>query len=500
MKKDTSLLKNSLLSITMQVTIMIFGLIMPKILLEQFGSQMNGLVASINQVCGYLTLLESGLGIAATQALFKPVAEHDWNKINPLLSATQKDYTKIGNAFLLLLSLFAITYPFIVLNQVPYIISFSLVIILSMTTLIEYYSYSTYRIFLNTNKKQYIIVFFQLIFLISSKLLQIFFALNSINILIIYLIPAIAAVLRILCIRIYIKKQHNQINLRVKPDFKQLNKRKSAFIHQIAGLVVNSTDVFILTLFSNLKVVSIYTIYNLVFSAVNQVISVTIIDSIFPYLGSNLVENQNGENKIFFRCFELIYVLLITVLFSITAVLILPFIKVYTIKADINYVDTNIALLFLFVNYLHNIRMPGVMLINAKGHFKETQGRAIIEASINLIVSLLCVHKYGITGVLFGTICSFGYRTLDIILYSNHVILNSRAWYTIKNALVSILFILATYIITIKYIDIGNTWISVFKLAISSTLIIVVIAFPLFTMFNIKETKILLRHIKGVLK
>ena len=42
----------------------------------------------------------------------------------------------------------------------------------------------------------------------------------------------------------------------------------------------------------------------------------------------------------------------------------------------------------------------------------------IIESIINIVVSLICVNKFGIYGVLCGTIVALLYRTNDMILYA----------------------------------------------------------------------------------
>lgn len=63
-------------------------------------------------------------------------------------------------------------------------------------------------------------------------------------------------------------------------------------------------------------------------------------------------------------------------------------------------------------------------MINAAGHFKETQWRAILEAVINITVSILLIKPLGMYGLLIGTICSFAYRTTDIIYYAHKHILD----------------------------------------------------------------------------
>ena len=62
-------------------------------------------------------------------------------------------------------------------------------------------------------------------------------------------------------------------------------------------------------------------------------------------------------------------------------------------------------------------------MINAKGHYDETKNRALIEMIICLIGQAALVWKFGIVGVLLGTICAYLYRTVDVIIYSNKKVL-----------------------------------------------------------------------------
>ena len=62
-------------------------------------------------------------------------------------------------------------------------------------------------------------------------------------------------------------------------------------------------------------------------------------------------------------------------------------------------------------------------ILSFAGAFKETQWRAVLEATINLVVSFICVFKFGIYGVLFGTVVALIYRANDIILFANRRVL-----------------------------------------------------------------------------
>mgnify|MGYP001035014822 CR=1 FL=1 len=53
---------NSLTSMISQIVVMAAGMITPRLMIATYGSEMNGLVSSLNQFISYLTLVEAGIG------------------------------------------------------------------------------------------------------------------------------------------------------------------------------------------------------------------------------------------------------------------------------------------------------------------------------------------------------------------------------------------------------------------------------------------------------
>ena len=70
-----------------QIISIALGIMIPRLVLVNLGSESNGLLSSINQAMVYLNLLEAGIGTATLQALYKPVAERNTQDINCILSA-----------------------------------------------------------------------------------------------------------------------------------------------------------------------------------------------------------------------------------------------------------------------------------------------------------------------------------------------------------------------------------------------------------------------------
>ena len=153
----------------------------------------------------------------------------------------------------------------------------------------------------------------------------------------------------------------------------------------------------------------------------------------------------NSDRKRYYKlqeAFEVYYLAIVFSLLAVTSILILPFMKLYTAGADINYVDWKLMVLFGLYQLMSYGRVTSNQIISYAGAFRETRTAAILEAVINLAVSLICVFKFGIYGVLIGTVAALIYRSNDIILYANRKIMKRSAWPTYRRWLIDfIIFI-----------------------------------------------------------
>jgi len=70
-------MKNTLATGAYQLTAMLLGFVTPRLMMAYYGSEINGLVASITEFMGYFKLVEAGLAAAAIYGLYKPLSDHD---------------------------------------------------------------------------------------------------------------------------------------------------------------------------------------------------------------------------------------------------------------------------------------------------------------------------------------------------------------------------------------------------------------------------------------
>ena len=212
-------------------------------------------------------------------------------------------------------------------------------------------------------------------------------------------------------------------------------------------MIFNSTDMMILSLFENLKIVSVYGLYTLLFNMASTAVG-TINGSIQYRLGQTFCNKHHEKYLCMHDAFEIYNMALVSSLYCIVGIFILPFLRLYTAGVqDINYTDPILPYLFIAVYLLNNGRESSNLVIKFAGHFKQTQWHSVLEAAINVGVSLVGVYFCGIYGVLIGTIAALLYRTNDMIIYANKKILNRSPWKTYRRWLVNLgMFIAFTLI------------------------------------------------------
>ena len=154
---------NIVSSLVLQVVVLISGFIVPKLIISKFGSDVNGLLSSIAQFLAYISLLESGIGPVVRSSLYKPIAEKDNKTIKNILKASERFFRVIALIFVIYLVCLSVVYPFLVQKEFGYLYTFSLVLIISISTFFEYYFGITYQLYLQADQKTYVTSTIQII-------------------------------------------------------------------------------------------------------------------------------------------------------------------------------------------------------------------------------------------------------------------------------------------------------------------------------------------------
>lgn len=415
-------LYNIFFGVLSQVITIGVGLIIPRLFIVNLGSEANGLMSSVSQIFIYVGLLEAGIGTVSIQALYKPISQKDDKGINKILSATAQYYKRAGLYYLLCVGILGIVYPLIIKSSFNKLDIFLIILFTGLSGAINFLFQGKYKIFLMAEGKNYIISNINTIVGVFSSLVKVMLLLLGYNVVIIQFSYFIINLCQMAFFEIYIRRNYKWINTKMDPDYEAIAQRNSAFIHQIVGMIFANTDVLVITMFCGLKVASVYSMYNLIITYIGNILG-NVNSGIIFILGQTYYEDRNRYLKLN-DIYDTYYMALNFAIYTVTYILFLPFMQLYTAGVkDINYIDNLLPILFVFIQVLNCGRTAANNAINVAGHFKKTQNRSIIEAIINIVVSLVCVNIFGIYGVLIGTIVALVYRVNDIILYSCKYIL-----------------------------------------------------------------------------
>lgn len=452
-----------------QIVSIALGILIPRLVLINLGSESNGLLSSINQALVYLNLLEAGIGTATLQALYRPVAEHNTQDINQILSATNKYYKKVGTWYFIAVMTLALVFPNIIDSELSSFTIFSVVLLSGMSQVINFFFQGKYRILMQVEGKNYILTNLGTIINIFTSTGKIVLILHGFGIVALQIMYFAFNIMQMIYITNYIKNHYKWIDLSVTPNYGAISQKNSVMIHQISGLIFQNTDVLILTVVCGLKTVSVYSMYVMLFGMVGTAIST--INSGVSFAMGQAYNTDKKKFGVLYNVFETYNMSLTFSLYCIANIFILPFLQLYTEGvSDISYIDKMLPYLFITTYLLSNGRSAAQRVIEYAGHFKLTQNRSVIESIINIVVSLVCVSKFGIYGVLCGTIAALLYRTNDMILYASKRLLKKSPYKTyIKWGVNAALFVFFVRLFSLIYTKISLN--SYFSLILHATVV-----------------------------
>ena len=438
-------LMNILSNILRQAVSLGLGIIIPRLMLVNLGSESSGLLNSINQLLAYVTLLEAGVGTASLQALYAPVGHRDHRAVSSIMAATHHFYRRTGAVYLLVVLILSVVFPLTLKTELSYHTVFLVVLFSGLPGVINYYFQGKYKILLQAEGREYIVTNLMTIINLLTNIGKIVLLLNGYDVVALQLMYLVLSLVQMIYISLYIRKHYQWLELSSEPNYAALSQSKNVMVHQLSGLIFNNTDMLLLTYFQGLKTVSVYSMYRLLMGIVDTMLA--------NFTGMSFILGQtfNQDRKRYIQLhdiFELYYTTLTFSLFCIANLFILPFMELYTAGVnDINYLDSALPYFFIVTFLISRSRVASMYAINFAGHFRQTQHHAVVEAILNLCISILGVWKWGIHGVLLGTIVSLLYRGSCMVTYAARHILNRSPWIAYRRWLLNlVLFIVVTII------------------------------------------------------
>lgn len=432
--KTKLIFKNIFFGFGTKLILMGMSFVIPRLFIVSFGSELNGLLSTVTQIFSYLALLEAGIGAVTVNALYQPIVQDDREKISQIVGESKAYYGKVTLFYAFGVIAFAALYPLFCKTTIAKETIFLIILLQGGANCLAYYFSAAHTQLLVADGKNYVVGNISFAVSVATSVARIILVSIGCNIITVQLSFALITIVKVPLLRVLCAKKYPWLRPVRTKTYASLRNRKAFVVHEVSSTIFSNTDIFLISTFCSFALASVYSVYNLVFSALS-----IMINTANSGLGFILGQNYHKDREQFLRiydCYSALYTMAVFIIMTTAYIMIIPFVRLYTASVtDINYVMKWLPLLFALVNIMSGARAVAARLITVTDHVKQTQNRSIIETAINLCVSVALVNWLEIYGVLIGTIVALTYRMNDIIIYANKVILKRSPWVEYKRVL-----------------------------------------------------------------
>lgn len=469
---------NTMASLTFQFTTIVCGFILPRLILQYFGSEINGLVNSILQFLQIIAFIELGVGTVVQSALYGPLSEKNNINISEIIVSAQNFFKRLAQILVFYVIILMIVYPYIVNHNYGYLYTAALIGAMSISSFTQFYFGVVDRLLLTADQRGYVQYNAQTLTLIANTIVCVILIYSGASILLVKLSTSLIYLIRPLVLRLYVNKHYN-IDRKIHYYGEPIKQKWNGIAQHVAAVVLDSTDIIVLSIFGTLNDVSVFSIYFLVVNGVKQLFN-SLTSGVQALLGELWVKNRKNELNNFFSRIEWGVHTCAVFIWGCVFVLIVPFIQVYTQGiTDTNYVVPLFSFLITLANAMHGLRIPYNIMILAANHYKQTQWNYILAAILNLVISLFAVHRWGLVGVAVGTLIAMTYQTIWMANYDSKFILKRPFRIFIKQLVIDIISVGLIFSCT-RWIRLGEqdyySWIIMgIKVATTNMVIIIIV-------------------------
>lgn len=305
-------------------------------------------------------------------------------------------------------------------------------------------------------------------------------------------------IIRIILLNCYIHRAYQFQEVKTKGDY--LPQKWDGLGQHIAYFFQTNTDIIIITVFISLTEVAVYSIYNNIITCLCALV-MTLNANVEAIFGDMLAKRELQKLRDFFSQISFMISSAVCICFSVAAVMIIPFIRLYTSGInDAEYMRPALAMFMLLTQVIYCLKHPYHEMTIAAGHFKETKKAAFIEVGLNIGLSILLSFMWGTEGVVMATLAALIYRAAYFVMYlKNHILYISPVVF-IKRILVTIINIVVNVKLFVLFADITHMHVRTIAewivFAVISTILAVAVTMLFSYIFYHSELCCLIRRIK----
>lgn len=402
MNRNRLIALNAIVVSATTVVNMVLSFVETRMFLQYYGTEINGLIQSGNQILNYIILFEGGLCSAYMYHMYQSIAESNRVSLSSYYAGFKKSIQQVVLRMLGVAILISAIYPLVIKKgNLSYIFVFSVFSLLAAKVIIPYQVTLVPKQMIILKEKKYVS---ELISGVTTAVIYVaeilvlkhtHFPVQILLLLCVLISFSSGMVYQLLMKRFY----KDEISGAVHPNYTPNKMSKDVMAHTISGLIFGSTDNVILSILASLNEVTIYSNYMMLIRNSGALIN-KLLDGATATLGIKIARNDTNSYEIFKELLSSA-MFLGTIITSSYVVLINDFIRLWVGKEYcVGYIDIVLFAIILFCNIILAALQP---LVSAGGKFKESKRFTIIQAIANLIITIILVPFCGLTGALLGT-------------------------------------------------------------------------------------------------
>ena len=399
---------NTAVSFASQLIIILLGFISRRVLIYSVGVQYLGINGLMSNILTIFSLAESGIGLAIGYSLYKPLAENDVETVKALMRFYRTVYRLLALMTAVVGVLF---YPFLPVflkdNTAP---DANIIYFLFLASSVCSYLWS-YKITLNSSdQNKYLYTIANTVTQILVLIVKVFILYYTQNYIIYLCIELGSTLVKNIIFSCILDRRYpflKEKNVRKLSDIEkhQLSRNiKSLFWGKFGYIASQCSDNLVISSIISVTMVGLYSNYTTLVSAVSGFVT-TFTSGVTASMGNLIASESKEKAYAVYKRIDFINYWLYT--FSAVCLLCLtePFIKIW-LGADY-ILPKGILIVSVVLFYLKGLNSGVDVAKNAAGLYYPDRFVPLIEALLNLVISIILAYRIGLLGVLIGTLVSF---------------------------------------------------------------------------------------------
>lgn len=412
---------NTVVSFVSQFIIILLGFISRRVLIYSVGVEYLGINGLMTNILTVLSLAESGIGVAIGYALYKPLAENDIEKIKSLMRFFRTTYRALALMTAVIGFAFYPLLPFFLKgNTAP---DANIIYFMFLGSSVVSYLW-VYKTTLNSSdQNKYLYTIANTITQIAVLVLKVVILYFTENYILYLSIEIGSTIIKNIIFNYIVGRRYPYLKDR---DVRKLDTEtkknlftniKSLFWGKVGYILSQCSDNLVISSIVSVTAVGLYSNYITLISSVSGFVA-TFTSGVTASMG-NLIASESKE-RIYevYKHIDFINYWMYT--FSSICLLCLTeqFIKIWLGEDYI--LSKGILAVAVVTFYLKGINSGIDVVKNAAGLYHPDRYVSMLEAGLNLIISIVLARRIGLLGVLIGTLvsfCMFSFWTKPYFVY-----------------------------------------------------------------------------------